>query len=90
MQWPLDRKQGFLGPVQRVVIELKILRKSLEATIEEGIAQTADYMDRVGTDEGYLVIFDRRPDISWNEKILVREEPLEEQRRKYRIGVWGM
>ncbi len=33
----------------------KLLHKSLEATVKEGLSQTADYMDRVGTDEGYLI-----------------------------------
>ena len=86
VQWPLDETQGFYGPVQRVVIELKILHKSLEATIKEGLSQTADYMDRGGTDEGYLVVFDRTPEVPWEEKRLVRQEQYE----KYRIGVWGM
>jgi len=86
VRWPLDAAQGFHGPVQRAVIELKILYKSLEATIKEGLAQTADYMDRVGTDEGYLVIFDRTPETPWEEKVLVRQEQYE----KHRIGVWGM
>ena len=44
VQWPLDRVQGFHGPVQRLVIKLKILRKSLEATTKEGLTQTADYI----------------------------------------------
>lgn len=65
VQWPLAVDQDFHGPVQRAVIELKILYKSLEATIEEGLAQTADYMDRSDTSEGYLVIFDRTPDTPW-------------------------
>ena len=96
IQWPLDQgpldqeppdgAQGFHGPVQRAVIELKILRKSLEATLEEGLAQTADYMDRVGTDEGYLVIFDRAPNKPWEEKCFARDE----QHEEHRIGVWGM
>ncbi|WP_133511795.1 AAA family ATPase [Candidatus Thiosymbion oneisti] len=86
VQWPLDEAQGFHGPVQRAVIELKILHKSLEATIKEGLAQTADYMDRVGTDEGYLIVFDRTPKVPWEEKVLVRQEQYE----KYRIGIWGM
>ncbi len=86
VQWPLDEAQGFHGPVQRAVIELKILHKSLEATIKEGLAQTADYMDRVGTDEGYLIVFDRTPEVPWEEKIFVRQE----QYGKHRIGVWGM
>ncbi len=86
VQWPLETDQGFQGPVQRAVIELKILRKSPEATLAEGLAQTADYMDRVGSEEGYLVIFDRTPDTPWEKKVFVKEEPY----GKCRIGVWGM
>jgi len=86
VQWPLDEAQGFHGPVQRAVIELKLLHKSLAATIKEGLAQTADYMGRVGTDEGYLIVFDRTPEVPWEEKVLVRQEQYE----KHRIGVWGM
>jgi len=86
VQWPLDEHQGFYGPVQRAVIELKLLHKSLETTLAEGLAQTADYMDRVGTDEGYLIVFDRTPEVPWEEKVLVRQEQYE----KHRIGVWGM
>ncbi|MCB2263430.1 MAG: ATP-binding protein [Candidatus Thiosymbion ectosymbiont of Robbea hypermnestra] len=86
VQWPLDEAQGFQGPVQRAVIELKILHKSLETTIAEGLAQTADYMDRIGTDEGYLIVFDRTPEMAWEEKVLVRQE----RHGEYRIGVWGM
>ncbi len=86
VQWPLDEAQGFYGSVQRVVIELKLLHKSLEATIAEGLAQTADYMDRVGTEEGYLIVFDRTPEVPWEQKVLARQEQYE----KHRIGVWGM
>nr|VFJ66029.1 MAG: AAA-like domain-containing protein [Candidatus Kentron sp. FM]VFK19984.1 MAG: AAA-like domain-containing protein [Candidatus Kentron sp. FM] len=91
IQWPLnpgplDENRGFHGPVQRAVIELKILYKSLEATLEDGLTQTADYRDRVGAEEGYLVIFDRTPNKPWEEKCFVRQE----QYREYRIGVWGM
>ena len=90
IQWPFNQALGFHGSVQRVVIELKILHKSLEATVEEGLAQTADYMDRVGAEAGYLVIFDRAPDKSWEEKIFVREEQFDEREEEVRIGVWGM
>ncbi len=86
VQWPLDESRGFHGPVQRAVIELKLLHKSLEETIKKGLAQTADYMDRVGTDEGYLIVFDRTPEVPWEEKVLARQQQYE----KYRIGVWGM
>nr|VFK80121.1 MAG: AAA-like domain-containing protein [Candidatus Kentron sp. SD] len=96
IQWPLhqessglgpsDRDRGFHGPVQRVVVELKILRGSLETTLREGLLQTAGYLDRVGAQEGYLVLFDRAPGKSWEEKIFSREA----QHEKHRIGVWGM
>ena len=86
VQWPLDEAQGFHGPVQRAVIELKLLHKPLTATIKEGLMQTADYMELVGTEEGYLIVFDRTPEVPWEERIFVRQERC----GKYRIGVWGM
>jgi hypothetical protein len=79
--WPYGE-----GQVQRVVIELKILYSSLEATIEEGLAQTWQYMDHCGTDKGHLIIFDRRPHITWDEKVFRREESHQGQK----IVVWGM
>jgi len=75
----------FPGGVQRIVIELKILHKSRERTLAEGLAQTGEYLDRLGERTGHLVIFDRsaRP---WEEKIYRRTE--EYQGRQ--ITVWGM
>ena len=86
LHWPLDETQGFLGPLQRVVLELKLLHKSLDATVREGLAQTADYLDRAGTSDGHLLIFDRRPGISWEERIFHRTET----HGPYQIQVWGM
>ncbi len=74
------------GEVQKIVIELKVLHKSLEKTVELGLEQTAAYMDRCGTDEGHLVIFDRGTDKSWDEKIFVRKETFDGRE----ITVWGM
>ncbi|MBF0411731.1 MAG: AAA-like domain-containing protein [Desulfamplus sp.] len=62
--------------VQKVVIELKLLYKSLEKTIAEGLTQTLAYMDRWGTDDGNLLIFDRTKDKSWEEKIFYKEEQI--------------
>nr|VFK14763.1 MAG: AAA-like domain [Candidatus Kentron sp. LPFa]VFK30545.1 MAG: AAA-like domain [Candidatus Kentron sp. LPFa] len=86
VQWPQDQARGFHGPVQRVVIELKILHKSLAATLEEGLRQTANYLDRVGAREGYLIVFDRAPNKPWEEKCFTREE----QHEGRGIRVWGM
>lgn len=70
---------------QRIVIELKILHGSIEQTIKDGLAQTSDYMDTCGSDEGHLVIFDRSVK-AWDEKIFRRVESYGEKR----ITVWGM
>jgi hypothetical protein len=78
--WP------YPGGVQKVVIELKILYGSLEKTLAEGLEQTWAYLDRSGAEEGHLVIFDREPGKSWEEKIFRREEAY----RGRGITVWGM
>lgn len=75
------------GPVQRVVMELKILRNSLERTIEDGLRQTSQYMDMAGSiDEGHLIIFDRTGLKTWDERIWHR--PYQYNSRT--IMVWGM
>ena len=82
---PLTDHYG--GPVQRVVLELKILRRGLEATIADGLKQTFAYMDSVGTvDEGHLIIFDRSKTKTWEERIWHR--PYNYKGRS--IMVWGM
>ncbi len=55
--------------VQRIVIECKVLHKSRTLTEEQDLAQTEEYLRRVGAGEGHLIIFDRRPDVPWEEKI---------------------
>lgn len=61
--------------IQKVVIELKILYKSLDLTLAEGLPRTAAYMDRCGTDDGHLIVFDRRADRKWEEKIFRAVSP---------------
>jgi len=51
----------------KYIIELKI--KYGEDTLALGLKQTTDYMDLCGADEGHLVIFDRDPNATWDEKI---------------------
>jgi hypothetical protein len=52
---------------QTFIIELKI--KYGEDALKKGLEQTAQYMDTTGASEGFLVIFDRDPTRSWEEKI---------------------
>jgi hypothetical protein len=82
---PLTDHYG--GPIQRVVMELKILRKSLETTIADGLRQTAAYMDLCGSvDEGHLIIFDRTQTKTWEERIWHRLY----EHAGHQIMVWGM
>ncbi len=74
------------GGTQEAVIELKIRYGGLEKTIETGLEQTLGYMDKCGTGEGFLLIFDRREHISWDEKIFRKEAT---QKGK-KIVIFGM
>ena len=85
IEWPLDPEQGMYGPLQRVVIELNILRGALEKTLATGLEQTAGYTRQVGADEAHLVLFDRDPDTPWDEKIWQRSESID----GLDIRVWG-
>ena len=62
------------GGVQKAVIEDKVLHKSLEKTIADGLKQTWQYLDRSGAEEAHLVVFDHTPDKPWEEKLYRREE----------------
>ena len=91
MIWPLPllpcgRGVGGEGETQKIVIELKLLHKSLEQTLALGLEQTWEYLDRCGAEEGHLVIFDRALDKAWEEKLFQRYETV----RGQRMTVWGM
>jgi len=86
IEWPIDEQQGFYGPVQRIVIELKLFKKgSAEAVLKDALPQTADYADRCGADEAHIVVFDRRPDVSWEERIWQRQTT----QGAWTITLWG-
>jgi len=86
VQWPVGSTEILPGrPVQKIVLELKVTHGSPERAITEGLAQTADYMGRCGAGEGHLLIFDRRKNVPWEEKLYRREE----QAGTHIIDVWG-
>ena len=72
---------------RKVVVECKMLHKSLEQTLAEGVEQTAEYMDRCGATAGHLVVFDRGEGRRWADKVFhdrrVADGGVE-------IDVWGM
>ena len=80
--WPLaDRVQEF-------VVECKVVRErdSLESVVDEGVEQTARYVDRCAAEAGHLVVIDRRENRSWDEKVFHRRR----RSQPVAIDVWGM
>ena len=87
IEWPIDEAQGYFGPVQRVVIELKLLtpKTSLAAVLKDGVPQTVDYAQRCGADDAHLVVFDRRPNKPWSKRIWQRKAA----HGGVNVQVWG-
>ncbi len=54
----------------RYPVELKL--RAGDKTEADGLDQLGEYMDACGATEGWLVIFDRRPDRAWDERIFWR------------------
>jgi hypothetical protein len=83
--WP------FPGGVQRAVIELKVLHKSMALTVREGLAQVREYADRCGAAEAHLVVFDRTRGTPWSKKIFSKREiDRAEDGTEHTICIWGM
>jgi hypothetical protein len=66
---------------EKFCIETKVFRD--KNTKEKGLEQLKDYMDKCGAKEGHLIIFDRKSDKKWDEKIYC--EVISDK-----IKVWGM
>ena len=86
--WPLaDRVQEF-------VVECKVVREhdGLERVVDEGVEQTARYVDRCAAEAGHLVVIDRRENRSWEEKIfrIRRSAHLPRAGGAAPVAVWGM
>jgi len=56
---------------QKYPIELKLYKGA--KTIKDSIEQILKYMDKIGSKEGWVVIFDRTPKKSWSKKLYVKE-----------------
>lgn len=78
--WP------YKGGIQEAVLELKLRYGSVDKTIADGLEQAYKYMDKCGTKEGYLLIFDRSSDLAWEEKIFKKQETY----KGVKIKIYGM
>jgi hypothetical protein len=54
----------------RYAIEIKLRRDT--QTEERALEQVTSYLDAAGLDEGWLVIFDLRGSLSWEERLSTR------------------
>ena len=75
--WPLaDRVQEF-------VVECKVVRAhdGPKRVVDEGVEQTACYVDRCAAEAGHLVVIDQRENRSWEEKISRTRRRSAHQRR---------
>ncbi len=86
LEWPVDRVAGWQGEIQRIVLELKLRHASLKTDITRGLQQTAAYADQCGATEAHLLMFDRRANVSWADRIWHQEHVAENRR----ITVWGL
>ncbi len=59
----------------RYPIEVKIYRG--DKTVREGLRQLSRYLNTLGEQEGWLIIFDRRDDVPWDEKLYWRIESVD-------------
>ena len=80
--WPLGDR------VQEFVVECKVVRErdGLESVVDEGVEQTARYVDGCAAEAGHLVVIDRRENRSWDEKVFHRRR----RSQPVPIDVWGM
>ncbi len=73
---------------QRIIFELKIRdgKQSLEAIKKKALLQTAEYADKCNPESSNILIFDRRENIDWKDKVFEDER----EQNGYKIKIWGM
>ncbi|MDR1153894.1 MAG: ATP-binding protein, partial [Bacteroidales bacterium] len=57
---------------QKYPIELKI--RYGKKYVDDGLVQTAGYMDLHCCSEGWMVVFDRRKTVKWEDKLYIKKE----------------
>jgi len=81
VRWPLPT-----GEVQRWALELKVWRDTtpraagIPDPIEQGLVQLTSYLERLGLDRGYLIVFDTRSDLAPLPQRVTRQEAEHEGR----------
>lgn len=60
----------FFG-TRRHLVEIKVRRDT--RTEKKALTQVADYLDRAGLSEGWIVLFDPRKDLTWSKRLFHRK-----------------
>lgn len=83
---PLTDSYG--GPIQKIVLELKIKYGNMDTEIQKALEQTHEYMERAAAElkEAHILIFNRDSSVSWDDKLFCLEKEYKD--RKYLV--WGM
>ncbi len=68
---------------QRIALELKMRHRPTSEA--RGVTQLAGYLDQLGLDEGWLVLFDLRSGADWDARIFTRTETVG-ARRMHVVG----
>ena len=74
------------GP-DRFAVELKRVpptRRTLEQVREEGVAQLRGYLDTLGLPEGWFVLFDQRPGLTWEQRLWTEDRVVDGKRIRIR------
>jgi hypothetical protein len=95
IEWPVTTEPALrrwpIPPgvtVQREVLEVKLYYDN--QTEAEGLEQLGFYLSRVDEKAGHLLIFDRRPERAWEEKIFRRDDvALPPPYEHLRATIWG-
>jgi len=75
--------------IQREALEVKMYKDS--STEIKGLAQLGNYLTKLGEKSGHLLVFDRRPERSWDEKIFRRDDvALPKPFEPLHAIVWGL
>lgn len=82
VRWPLAS-----GEFERFAVELKVRRDREPDPLDQGLEQLAAYLDRLGLDEGTLLLFDRRSEAP---ALPDRIERSETEHGSRRIVVWRL
>lgn len=71
--------------IQKIVLELKLVRGTRQASIEKALPQLDRYMDTCASSEGHLVLFDQT-NKPWEKKIFQKTTNYKNKN----IHIWGM